>query len=359
MLVADALDVVLAETVVQHRRALQGFHRNDQRIVLFLQVVSRPQRPRRPRRGDEGAQPQGGLTGLERLKEPPQRTPRHQVVNQVIPEFGELVEDDVLRIAPEFVALVVDLLDVALRPGRADDVLRIGHPPFQPGEALPAHPLGQHGDAAAAHDPGDGYPAAGVVAGRGPDRPVRGRVELPGDDPRGQAPVRRQHLVRPDHREAITQRDDDAGVYTGERLRQDDVLGQRDRLSPPGAVAPVDPEEVERVRRVRLDAGQRRADLHRNLRGIRQFGEGGQHDLRLAEPLHGMRVDLLIDDVSFPPQPAHPSSPYGAGSTANRSRCRNCPVPGWPRNRSPSTICRPRSHTPAGAPRTVIPSNRL
>ncbi|MGO9163682.1 MAG: hypothetical protein ACLP7J_23850, partial [Streptosporangiaceae bacterium] len=40
-----------------------------------------------------------------------------------------------------------------------------------------------------AQQPGDRHAAAAVVACGRPDRPVPGRVELAGDDPRGQAAV--------------------------------------------------------------------------------------------------------------------------------------------------------------------------
>ncbi len=44
------------------------------------------------------------------------------VVADVVPELAELVEDDRVGIPVKLGALVVDLLDVRLRAGRADDV---------------------------------------------------------------------------------------------------------------------------------------------------------------------------------------------------------------------------------------------
>ena len=124
-------------------------------------------------------------------------------------------------------ARVVDLLDVALRARRPDDVGRIGDPPLQPAEPLRAHPGGEDRHAAAAHDARDGDAAAAVVARRGPQRRVPRRVEPPGDDARREAGVRRQHLVRVDHREAVAERHDDRRGDAGERLGQHDVLRHR------------------------------------------------------------------------------------------------------------------------------------
>ena len=106
-----------------------------------------------------------------------ERAAGREVVDDVVPPLGELVQDHVLGVERELLAPVVDLLDVALGAGRADHVLRLGDPALEPGEALAAHPLGQDGDAAAAEQPRDRDAAAAVVPGRGPDRAVACRVE--------------------------------------------------------------------------------------------------------------------------------------------------------------------------------------
>jgi hypothetical protein len=41
VLVADALDVVLTEAVLQHRRALERLHGDDAGAVLLLEAVPR------------------------------------------------------------------------------------------------------------------------------------------------------------------------------------------------------------------------------------------------------------------------------------------------------------------------------
>ena len=58
VLVADPLDVVLAEAVAEHRRALERLDGDDQRAVALLQVVAGGDRPGRAGRRDERAQPQ-------------------------------------------------------------------------------------------------------------------------------------------------------------------------------------------------------------------------------------------------------------------------------------------------------------
>ncbi len=50
VLVADALDVVLAITIVQHGRAFNRFDSGDLRAMTLLQVVTRRNRARRSRR---------------------------------------------------------------------------------------------------------------------------------------------------------------------------------------------------------------------------------------------------------------------------------------------------------------------
>ena len=101
-----------------------------------------------------------------------ERAPGAVIVDEIIGELGELIEDDVLPVARQLGALVVDFLDVALGAGRADDVGRIGNPLLQPVEALAAHAGGKHGDAAAAEDAGNRDAAAAIIAGRRPDRTV-------------------------------------------------------------------------------------------------------------------------------------------------------------------------------------------
>ena len=146
------------------------------------------------------------LEGLENAQKGRSST---GVVRNVIAELGELVEDEIIAVPRQLGASVVNLLDVALRAGGADDVLWRGHPVAQPLETLLTHAGRQYRDPAATEDAGNRDAAAAIIAGRWPDRLVTGRVEPAGHQMRDQAAIGRQHLVRRDHREKTAERHDD------------------------------------------------------------------------------------------------------------------------------------------------------
>src|SRR5438034_1005680 len=102
-------------------------------------------------------------------------------MDQVVREFGELVEDDIPLIARKLRAFVVDLLDVALGARRANDIVGIANPLFQPFETLSAHSGRQHGNAPATEDAGDRDPAAAVVSRGWPNGTVVLGIKLAGD----------------------------------------------------------------------------------------------------------------------------------------------------------------------------------
>ena len=287
VLVADPLDVVLAEAVAQHRRALDRLDGDDQRAEALLEVVAGADRAGGSRRGDEGPEHQCRLLLAHRLEHALERGAGREVVGDVVPELRELVEDDVVRILGELMALVVDLLDVALGPRRPDDVARLDHPLLEPGEALAAHALGQDGDAVTAEQARDRDTAAAVVAGRRPDGAVGGGVEPPRDEARHQAAVGGQHLVGLDQRKPVAERQHDPRLDSGQLGRQDEVLGDVDEVRPVGAVVPVHPEQVQRVRVVRPDAVERLSHRGRNQRGMGELREGRERDARLPEVVHG------------------------------------------------------------------------
>ena len=305
VLVADALDVVLAEAVHQQRRALDRLDRGDPRPEHALQMVARRDRARGARGGDEGGEfcvrPSRGCGVEDAL----QRSARAQTMDEIVAVLAELVEHDVGRIAVQRRAGVVDLLDVALRARRADDVGGLGDPALEPVEALPAHVLRQHRDAAATEDAGDRDAAAAVVAGRGPDRAVPGRVELAGDDARRKAAVGGENLVGADHREPLAEREHDARGRAGQLRRQLDRAGRRGAVAARSVVEPVDAKEVQRMRRVRIDAGEALDDAGRDARRVLQLSERRQDDPRLAKAGERAPVDVAIDQTRFQPEPSH------------------------------------------------------
>ncbi len=180
-----------------------------------------------------------------------------------------------------------------------------GHPPLEPPETLLAHPGGQDRDAAAAHDPRDRHAAPTVVAGGRPERLMGGRVELAGDHARREAGVGGQHLVRANHRKAVAERHDDGGLGSRERLGQDEVIGHGHASAPRVVVEPVHAEQIECVRRIRIDGrecGRRRGG---NGRGVGQLREGRQHHAGVAEAPDAAAVQIAIDDISFESQSGH------------------------------------------------------
>src|SRR5690242_5850445 len=99
-------------------------------------------------------------------------------MNEIIGERGELVENDVLRIALKLRAFVVNFLDVALGAGGSHDVFGMRNPLLQPLEALAAHARRQNGNAAASKDARNRNAAAAVISRRRPDRLLARRIEI-------------------------------------------------------------------------------------------------------------------------------------------------------------------------------------
>ncbi len=208
------------------------------------------------------------------------------MVDEVVGEFRELIEDDVVLVGGELGALVVDFLDVAFRAGRADDVGGIRNPLRQPVEALPAHAGGQHGHAAATENARYGNAAAAVVSGRRPDRPLMLRVELAGHQPRHQTGIRGEHLVCADHREAVAEQDDDWRLYAGQGLGQDHMARQRHPIPAGSIVEPVNTPQVLPVRIIRADGVETALDTGRDERRIGQLAPGRQGHAGRAQAFH-------------------------------------------------------------------------
>ena len=305
VLVTDSLDVVLAEAVVQHGRTLQGLHRDDARAEALLQMIPGAQGARRSGRSDEGAELEARAPRLLGKEHPFHGEAGHLEMRQVVAELAELVDHDVGRILLQGGALLVDLADVALRSRRADDVRGVGHPVSKPAEALFAHAFGKDSDAAASEDARDRDPTAAVVAGGRPDGAMCPRIELARHDPRHQAGIGGQHLVRRDHGEPIPQGHQDGGRHAGELLPEGQVGGGVHPAASIPAVLPVHPEQVQRVGLVGTDRGQGLADARRNPLRLRELSEGRELDGSGAEVLDAARVDGLVHDLRLQPQTSH------------------------------------------------------
>ena len=143
VLVADALNAVVAEAVVQDGGALEGLaHRQLHAGVDLLQVVAAADGARAAA-GEAGAgEPVPGP--LDALEQGGQGLAGDLVVPQMVAHLLKLVEDHAARVLPQLVGLVEDLLHVALAAGGGDDLRADGLQPLKP---LPAHAGGQDGHA--------------------------------------------------------------------------------------------------------------------------------------------------------------------------------------------------------------------
>ncbi len=255
VLVADALDVVLAVAVAQHGRAFERFDGGNRRPVPGFEMIAGGDRPRRAGGRHEGREPVATIGDLQVREDAIECPPGTEMVDEVIGELRKLVENHVLRIARQLTASVVDFLDVALRAWRADDVRGIGDPLKEPVETLTAHAGREHCHATASENAGDGHAAAAVVPGGWPDRAIAAGVESSGDQPRHQARIGCEHLVRGDHRKPAAQQHDDRSLDSGELRGKDDVARDRRAFPAIGTVEPMDPPEIRGIRCIGVDAG--------------------------------------------------------------------------------------------------------
>src|SRR5262249_7208796 len=175
------------------------------------------------------------------------------VMSDVIAEFGELVENEIIRVAPKFCTFVVDFLNVAFGTRGLDDVLWAADPGAQPLEAFFAHAGGQYRNASAIEDTGYGNAAAAVISCRRPDCFVAARRELAGHKTRNETTISRQHLVRADHRKKAAESHNDRRANPGQFGRSDKIgRGRRDGGT--GAVVvPVYAEQIGCVWSVWVD----------------------------------------------------------------------------------------------------------
>src|SRR6516165_3161515 len=153
MLVANTLDIVLAKAVAQQGRTFTGLDRDDAGTVLLFEVIAGCQCPSRTRGGDKRRQAEGRSLRPQCLEDTRQCGSSASIMSDVVSKLGELIEDDIGRIAFELRAFIVDFFDVAFRSGGPNDILWPAHPAPQPLEPFLAHPRWQDGDATAAKDP--------------------------------------------------------------------------------------------------------------------------------------------------------------------------------------------------------------
>ena len=207
-----------------------------------------------------------------------------------VPEFLELVEDDVGRVLLQLPALVVDLLHVRFAARRGDD-LRADL--LQPVEPLAGHLLRQDRDGRAAEERAVKRAAAAEIPRRGPGGLVHLRIKFAADQARHQAAKRRAHLVRP-RGEIFPDQSDHARLDAGEGGRDLEVVHA---AKPPRqqVVLPRDPKQVQRIHVPQANAFEARFNRRRDERRVAQLPEGGDDDAALATASSGSLDDLRVE----------------------------------------------------------------
>ena len=292
VLVADTLDAVAAEAVVQNGGALQCLTHGQLQVgIALLQQIT----------GGHGAGGAGGeagagkvLTGLlHSLEQLGQRVAGDIVVPQGVAHLGELVEDHHGGIALQLPGLVEDLLDVGLAAGGGDDLTGDG---LQPVKALLGHILGQDGHGLAGQQLGIEGAAAAVVAGGGPHGVVIGGVELAGHQTGGQAAEGCAHLMAAGG-EPLAGHGDDAAGHAGQ-LAGDlhivgDLLEQAAALL--GLVVPGNAEQVDGVHVPQTGTAQLSLDLLGDQIGILHLCNGRDNDVVLLGLLDIVLQTYFVD----------------------------------------------------------------
>ena len=166
MLVADALNVVFAKTVLEHGRAFEGLNRNDLRPIPVFQAVARTNGSCRTsgRRKSSKTHVRIVACFCNMLVHGGQRCASYFVVTEVIAKLAELIENEILDVFFHFIASVVNLFHIALCAWRANDVARITRPLVEPIKTFLRHSCRQYGNTTSAHDFADGNTTARIVA---------------------------------------------------------------------------------------------------------------------------------------------------------------------------------------------------
>ena len=292
VLVADALDAVAAEAVLENGGALQRLaHAELEAGIALLEQVARAH-------GAGGAGGEAGagkvLSGLlDGFKEVREGVARDVVVPEGIAHLLELVEDHHAGILLELPGLVEDLLDVGLAAGRSDDLTS---DLAQPVEALLAHLGGENGDGVNGEQLGVERAAAAVVARGGPNGVVIVGVELAGDQTRSEAAEGSADLVAAGG-EPLARHGDDAAGYArklaGDLYIVGDLLKEAAGLL--GLVLPGDAEEVEGVDVPQTHVLQLGLDLLGNGLGMLHLRDGGDDDVVFLGLLDVMLQSDLVD----------------------------------------------------------------
>jgi hypothetical protein len=126
-----------------------------------------------------------------------------------------------------------------------------------------------------------------------------GGIELPCHQPRHQATISRQHLVGADHREAVSNGDDDLGSDARQFRRQDNMFRRGGQASAVLGIVPMDPEQISGVGRIGLDGMKVGGYVRRHGWRVGQLGNARQPYSSLPEALQCPLIGGLVNDLSF------------------------------------------------------------
>ena len=214
----------------------------------------------------------------------------------------KLVEDhDVLTGLAQLLRLVEDLFNVGLAAGSRDDFASdVG----QPLKAFAAHFRGQDRDGIAGKQFGVERAAAAVVARRGPNRFMIGRIELTSHKTGNEAAKGSADFVASGG-EPLAGQNDDACFDARQLLRHfDEVHGAERSAALFGLVMPADAEQIQRIQIPKSDRLQLFLDLIRDQIRIPHLRKGRDDDAFFLCPrdraLQIVTIHGQIDHCSTP-----------------------------------------------------------
>ena len=244
VLISDALNIVAPVTVPEDGRTLDGLQPHD--LVVgppLLQAVPCGDGPPRTHGRDVcGHLPLADASLLQFPGQFDDRVPGDVIVEAVVAHHLELIQYahalNILRL--QLLALIVDLLDIGFAPRGEDQSGAIAPHQFEP---LDAHLLREDDDGVEVHSAADPGPADAIVARRGPDQGVDGRIHLPIELLLDEYRIRRPHFVAAGG-EILAVQHNDRSLHVSQLGRQNLVVDAVLMVSP-GDVVQVD--GIERI----------------------------------------------------------------------------------------------------------------
>ena len=138
MLVANALNIVLAKTIFQHGGALQRFYRHYFRAVDVFQLVASCNGSGTTCCRSKCCEAQVFIVGIfpEVLVDMSKCRTRYCVVTHMVSKFAELVQNEIFWVFGHLVTCVVNFFHVALGTRSTHNVGRVCNPFVEPIESF-------------------------------------------------------------------------------------------------------------------------------------------------------------------------------------------------------------------------------